>query len=453
LAPFLLLPLSAAANAVVSLAMRLLCICDAADGLLDLALRAQVSGNHRVRVFIRKYDARTRPVGRGLVELVADWRPHMDWADLVVLEGNGFSMKEFGAWRVRGVPIIGGDEHSAAWELDREEGMKVFRRAGIDVPEYRHFDDYETAIRYTERIGEPLYSKPCSDSADKSLSAKTGIGEDVSWQLREWKRKHTRPPCPFLLQHPVEGIEMGVAAWFGPGGFCRHAVEENFEHKKLHSGDVGPNTGEMGTVLRLVQRSRLFAQVLEPLEERLAAVGYVGNVSVNTLIDKTGKPWPLEFTMRLGWPSTNIELDLFNEDPVEFFHAIALGERMPASARRLDEAAVGVVLALPPYPYPPRDYQDLIGIPIYCNRSTGIGDIHPCEVMAGTETMFESAGHYVAVGVGCGERVSSAARQAYRTLEAISMPCSPLWRDDIGERLKTELPELHEHRFASGLEY
>jgi phosphoribosylamine--glycine ligase len=428
--------------------MRCLLIADAGDGLLDLALRSLDAG-HEVRWFCRRYDPHTRPIGKGLVDRVPDWHPSMQWADLVVLEANGFAMREFGTWRARGVPIIGGDDKSAAWELDRNTGMRVFEEAGIAVPPYREFTDYDQAIRYVERRGEPLYSKPCSDTADKSLSAKTGIPEDPTFMLRKWKKKHGRPPCPFLLQDGIDGVEFAVGAWFGPGGFAQ-GFEENFEHKRLCSGDLGQNTGEMGTVSRIVQRSKLAQKVLVQLEEPLNRIGYVGNVDVNCIVDEGGNPWPLEFTMRLGWPAFNLETDLFDCDPIEFLHALASGETI-RGGRQFDEVATGVVLAIPPYPHPPRDYDDILGVPIFGTPAEGW---HPCEVQAGAEGAdYATAGDYVGIQVGTGDRVSTAAREAYRGLKRISMPSSPFWRNDIGLKLRRQLDQLQAHGFASGMEY
>jgi phosphoribosylamine--glycine ligase len=427
--------------------MRLLLICDAADGLIDLALRAQETG-HIVRVFVRKYDPRTRPVGKGLVELVPDWRPHMDWADLVVLEGNGFSMIEFGRWRQRGVPIIGGDQESASWELDREVGMKIFRKSGIPVPEYRLFTDYDSAIRHVERRGEPLYSKPCSDTADKSLTAKTGIEADPTWQLRRWKRKHGRPPCPFLLQDKISGVECGVGGWFGPAGFAE-GWEINFEEKPLLAGGLGVNSGEQGTVMVVVRRSKLAEKVLQPVEEQLAATGYVGNLDCNCIIDEDGNPWPLEWTMRLGWPAFNIETDLFNCDPVEFLHALACGETF-RGGRRFNELALGVCLSIPPYPNSPKDYTDVVDVPIH----GALDGFHPCEVKLDEDRNgLASAGTYIGIGVGCGATVREAQRGAYRVLRKLSMPVPSCYRIDIGARLRKDLDTLHQHGYAAGMEF
>jgi phosphoribosylamine--glycine ligase len=428
--------------------MRVLLICDAGDGLLDIALRAGKSG-HDVRMFVRKYDARTRPIGKGLVTLVPFWQPHADWSDMIILEGNGVFMSEMDRWRQRGKLVIGGNQESAAWELDRKKGMEVFRKAGIPVPPYREFNDYPEAIRYVERRGEPLYSKPCSDTADKSLSAKTGVPEDPTFMLQKWKKKHSRPPCPFLLQDGIDGVEFAVGAWFGPAGFA-DGIEENFEHKRFCAGDIGPNTGEMGTVMRYVRRSKLFEKVLKPLEEFLNELGYVGNVDVNCIVDGEGSAWPLEFTMRLGWPAFNIETDLFDCDPIEFLHSLASGGST-RGAHRMNEIAVGVVMAIPPYPHSPRDYEEIVGVPIY-----GAVDQqwHPCECQAGSlDEQMSSAGSYIGIATGKGSAVREAARGAYRTLRKISMPASPFYRNDIGKGLARQLPKLQEHGFATGMEF
>lgn len=427
--------------------MRVLLVADAGDGLLDLALRAEDFG-HQVRFFCRKYDERTRPIGRGLVDLVTDWRGSIEWADLTVLEANGFSMKEFGAWRERGCLIIGGDEQSAAWELDRSIGMEVFEEAGIAVPSYQEFDDYDEAIAYVEERAEPVYSKPCSDTADKSLSAKTGIPEDPSFMLRKWKRKHGRPPCPFLLQDPVKGVEFACGGWWGPNGWAE-GWEENHEFKRLYAGDVGPNTGEQGTVMRVVRRSKLAEKVLKPLEGALERISYCGNIDVNCVVDESGQPWPLEFTMRLGWPAMNIETDLYDCDPVEFLYALAAGEEVKG-ARRLNEVALGVVLSIPPYPSGPRDYQEVLDVPIY--GKPDLAGWHPCEVQAGSDTLT-SAGTYLGIGVGTGGTVREAARGAYKVLKGLSLPAAPSYRIDIGGRLRRELDQLQQHGYAVGMVY
>jgi hypothetical protein len=98
--------------------MRVLLIADAGDGFLDVAMRAQKAG-HQVKTFIRRYDAVKRPIGKGLIDRIDDWRAWIRWCDLCLLEGNSVYMTEIDRWRAEGVPIIGGGIESARWESDR----------------------------------------------------------------------------------------------------------------------------------------------------------------------------------------------------------------------------------------------------------------------------------------------------------------------------------------------
>ena len=101
--------------------------------------------------------------------------------------------------------------------------------------------------------------------------------------------------------------------------------------------------------MRYVRRSKLFDQVLKPCEEQIMALGVCANFDVNCIIDEDGNAWPLEWTVRFGWPAWNLETALFDCDPIEFLYAVATGENT-RGAHRMDEVCAGVVAALPPFP-------------------------------------------------------------------------------------------------------
>ncbi len=430
--------------------MRVLFIEKTPDGLLDIVVRAQAMG-HACRYYLQAYDQRKCPVGRSLVERVADWRESVAWADLVILGSNDLPMMEIERrCSARGVPWIGGGPESARWENDRLHGMAIFKKAGIPIPAVREFTDYDAAIAHVEKAGHPFYSKPCWPDADKALSCKTGVDPDPSFMLRQFKRRYGRPKGTFILQEPVKGVEMGVGCWFGPDGFTGE-WEENFEFKRLCTGDLGPNTGEMGSVMRFVSRSKLADKVLRPVEDMLHRTGFVGNLDCNTIIDDEGAIWPLEWTVRCGWPSTNIEQALVEGDFVEFLAGLAEGSPQ-RRAHRLNEVAVGVVLALPPFPGPVNDYEQVIGIPIHGVTDALMPRLHFAEVMQG-KAAPETAGDYVLVASGTGDTVVEARTKALRAIERLTIPASPFYRNDIGTRLRREIDELNRHGFATGMRY
>ena len=444
---------------IASLGMRVLFVDDAGDGLIDLVLRAKAL-NHDCKYFLRAFDPVKRPLGKGLVEQVGDWRPYMRWADLVLLGGNGRYMHEMARWQAEGVPIVGGTPESAEWELDRLKGMAVFKRTGIAVPPYKECRSFDEAIAYVAKHDQGFAVKPSGDIADKSLSFVAKTGKELVWKLDRWKRSGKRFENGFIVQERIEGMEFAVGAWFGHGGFAE-GWEENFEEKRLFAGALGPNCGEAGTVMRLVRRSKLADKVLKPLEAQLERIGYVGNIDVNCIVDSDGAPWPLEFTMRFGYPAINIELALHG-DPIEFLAGLAAGD--PPRSRRLDEVAVGVVLAIPPYPFGHERSEETVGVPIWGVTPALEESLHYCDVMEGrapavaegkvsVEPHLCTAGSYVLVSTGTGSTVVEARTKAHRALNRLSIPASPFWRNDIGTRLRGQLPELQKHGYAIGMDY
>jgi len=436
--------------------MRLL-IVDPEGGALDLAVRAKEAGHH-VRICIRE-TPKTEHIGRGLVEVVREFQPFLQWADLLFNADNTRWLRELDAFRVHGTPIVGPSQETAQWELDRTVGMAVLKAHDIDTPPYQEFTDYDKAIAYVKKRNVRLVSKPSGD-ADKSLSYVAKTPADLVYMLERWK-KAGKLKSPFILQDFVGGVEMAVGGWFGPHGFnvgwC-----ENFEFKKLMDGDMGVATGEQGTVLRYVQRSKLARIVLEPLAELLAVKEYVGYIDVNCIIDEKGTPWPLEFTMRPGWPTFNIQQELHEGDPVEWLMDLANGR--DARNTIMDTVAIGVVLSIPDYPYSHLTRKEVIGSPIYGLSPGLLRHVHFCEVMQGKapvdrggtiveEPIPVTGGDYVLVMTATGQTVYDAKQKCYRRLKRLTLPNSPMYRTDIGDRLSKQLPEIQSHGFATGMEF
>lgn len=408
---------------------------------------------HDVRYFNRDYDPVKQPVGRGLLERVGDWRDSMRWADLVILGSLGYCQAELDRWAAQGVPIIGAPGEVGAWELDRIAGMRIFERAGIPVPGYHQCATIEEAVAHVSRgdfEDQGVAIKPCGDITDKSLSFVAKSDKEALWRLSRWKKESKRFPQGLILQERIEGIEFAVGAWVGPAGFAP-GWEENFEEKRLFAGNLGPNCGEAGTVMRLVKSSKIADKVLKPLEDRLVSLDYVGNIDVNCIVDHEGAPWPLEWTVRFGYPAINIELALHNGDPIEFLAGLAAGA--PPNSRVMDKVAVGVVLALPPYPFGHEQTEEVVGVPIWGVTPSIEDNLHYVMIQHAPSSELATAGSYALVGTGTGHSVTEARKEAYRVLNRLTIPASPFWRVDVGGRLRAGLPKLQQHGFARALDY
>lgn len=423
---------------------------------LDWTLRC-IEDGHQVKWYVSN-DPQISEVGKGMVERVDNPHDWYRWADLIFFSCNGKWLDLAENWKKQGWPVIVASKESESWESDRKKGTEVLNKAGIKTIPVREFTDYDAAIKFVEKTMKRYVSKP-NDSPDKSLSYCSKSPQDMVFMLERWK-KLGKLKDSFILQEFVPGCEMSAGGWFGPGGFSQ-GVHECWEFKKFMNDDLGVATGEQGSVLRIVKESKLADMVLFPLEEQLTKAGFIGNVDVNCIIDEKGQPWPIEFTMRPGWPTFNIQMALHKGDSAEWL--VDLWEGKDARNWEMDKIAVGVVMSIPNYPFSKTNKKDEVeGIPIYGDYKKPC--IHLCEVQMGeapvevlgrivTRPNLTTAGDYLLVVTGTGDTVTEAQKSAYRELKSLSVPNSPMYRTDIGNRLKKQLVELQKHGFAAGMTY
>ena len=436
--------------------MKILLI-DPAGAFVDFGMRCQNHG-HEVKQWIRKIPGHDdSKVGQGLIPRVYNWQIHMKWADIIILSDNAYQMRELEKYHKEGYPIVGATDLTSDLELNRGFGQAILEKAGMDVIPSRTFTDYNQAIEHVKANPVRYVSKPSGD-ADKALSYVSKSAADMIFMLERWKSKG-KVKMPFIMQEFVPGIEVAVGGWMGPNGFSKH-ITENFEFKKLMPGNFGVNTGEMGTVVKYVKESNLFTETLAKCEDFLRYHNYCGYVDLAFIIDDKGSPRPLEWTTRPGWPLFNIQTALHKGDPVEWLLDLVNGKD---TLKVSNDHAVGVVAAIPDFPFTKSTGRDPNGYPIYGLEDI-MDDVHLCEVMTGKapvmkddkiiyEDAIVSAGDYILVATGTGKDICTASTKAYKVIDQINVPNSLIVRDDIGERLEKELPILQSYGYCTEFVY
>lgn len=421
---------------------------------LDLAMRAQDAG-HEVRYWMSK----EHPAGEAIVDKPKDWKESAEWADLIMPTGNCEYPEGFDDYFTQGYPIFGTNPKAAELELLRGEGQAVLEYYGIDILPYQVVDTPKEAIDVLLEAGKPFALKPHGGTVDKSMTAIPHDVEEAIFIIEKWQDEGLWEG-QLMMQERVDGIEMGISGFFGPGGWCKH-FEESFEHKKFMNDDYGGNTGEMGTVIRHVTESKLFDKLLEPLTDYLHLVHFVGDCSVNCIIDEEGNPWPLEFTMRLGWPDFCIRQEVLKVDPIEWMIDLIYGRD---SFEVSNDIVVGVVMAHGDFPRCEMDPKDWSGFPISGITDKNREHLHFQQAMRGKAPRVVdgkvkyinemlTAGAYPLVVTGKGKTVEAARDVAYGVVDQIRWPSNVMVRTDIGKRLMEQLPLLHKMGYAVGMKY
>jgi phosphoribosylamine---glycine ligase len=414
---------------------------------------------HQVRYWLRP--GNNTKIGEGFPGLtkIDNWVSSLKWADLVWCTGNDQFIPKLDYAKSQGVCVFAPSVRSTELEVKRAKGMKFLEKHGVDVPEYQQFTSLKDAEAHQRKHDERFVFKTLGDNEDKSLSYVGKTPADMVARLQRWQRLAMNPKGPVMLQRFIEGVEFGVSRWVGSDGFIG-LYNEHFEHKKLLSGDCGPNCGESGTVQKYADDSTLGEMILAPLEDAIIELGHLGDIAINCIIDSHGKPWPLEFTCRAGWPAMNIMLATHQGDPAEWMRDACKGRD---TLKVTTAIAAGVVVAQPDYPYSKLTKAETLDIPIYGVTDKNRRFIAPQSVKMATlpqmvdgkvaETpMWATCGDYVAVVTGVGKSVRRACQLAYRVIEQLSIP-NMIYRDDIGEKLEKELPLLQSQGFAEEFTY
>jgi hypothetical protein len=427
---------------------------------LDFAYRCGEAG-HKVRWY-RMSDKPVRD-GDGFpsIEFVNDWKPSMNWAKsgVIVTTGNHRLMRELDRYREFDFPIFAPSHASAQLEINRKQGMDFLEKHGLEMAPYKMFSSLEDAIDHIVKTDTAYCFKTMGDEEDKSLTYVGCTPEDLIAWLEKKIEEGMKPKGQVMLQEKIDPIsEVGVAAWLGPNGFLPH-WELSWEHKKLMSGNYGPNTGEMATVVKQVDTDPL-AEILQRLERDLIKLKHIGDFAINGGVDARGRYLPYEVTARLGWPDFFLRCALNRGDPLQWMRDLWEGKD---TLKTSHDVGICVLMVQPPFPPPEEvDAEHYIG-----NRVDGLkevwSDVHPVGLMIEdgpaisegklirADTM-KTTSPYVLVATGLGKTVAAAREKVYGTIAEIKL-ANAMVRDDIGEALEQQLPKLHALGYAKDVSY
>jgi len=418
--------------------MRFLGVTETCD-LAALYLRLQAAG-HEVRVAIAEEKARGTLAG--LVAHSPDWRRELDWIraagpDGIILfeavsDGLGALQDSL---RAEGFNVVGGSAFGDRLENDRAFAQQLLADLGLAVAgtwefsSVAHADAFIAARpgRYVLKFSGPGFASSDNhvgtwpDGADirAILAARApGIGEGTR----------------FILMDRIDGLEMGVGAYFDGRDFLRPACLD-WEHKRFFTGNLGELTGEMGTVATFDRSDRFFERTLARVAPLLRDHGHVGYVNLNTIVNEAGI-WPLEFTCRFGYPGYAVL------DPLQatkWAELLAMMTKARAADFRTHPAfSVGVVLTTPPFPYSRKEVDAPVGLPVFLPDDLTPEDrrhIHFGEIgSAGGRLVTSGLYGWTMVVTGTAPTIEQAREEAYRRVRRIDIP-DMRYRLDIGEAL------------------
>jgi len=409
-------------------------------GAVDLAWQIRKEGNE-VRMYIDENDEKDN--ADGFIEKTSDWEAEISWADVIIFDDVGFG-KTTESLRKAGKAVVGGTLYTDQLEMDREFGQSEMKSVGMTVLPHWEFDNFDIAIQFLkDNSGRYVFKPSGKEKLDWDLKSLLFIGQeddgvDIIGVLEHNKKVWSKKIKKFQIQKYAAGVEIAVGAFFNGRDFI-HPFNINFEHKKLFPGDIGPYTGEMGTLMFWSRASNLFNATLAKMREKLSENQYIGYIDINCIANSKGI-YPLEFTTRFGYPTISIQMEGVTSNWGELLYALATGEEFDLKTKRGFQ--VGAVIAMPPFPFDDKKefskYKDLTIL----FKKPNYDGVHLGGVkLVDNDWHLAGESGYVLVITASNSTVENARRNLYRRIENIMLQ-NMFYRTDIGVKWYHESDQL-----------
>ncbi len=344
-------------------------------------------------------------------------------------------------FREAGVPAFGPTRAGAEIETSKAFAKQLMLDAGVPTARARVFDTVLEARTCAREFGAPVVIKASGLAAGKGVIICETIAQaDAAIEAMLVGNAFGASGHQVLVEEFMEGEELSVFA-VTDGERVLSLVPAQ-DHKRLLTGDRGPNTGGMGAYspatlgapagdysnLIMDVETTILLPTLAAMRDRgrpFTGLLYAG------LMITAGGPRVVEFNCRFGDPETQAVLPIAHLSPslLAVMQAVASGDGLPADARcRADGHAVTTVLAAAGYPDHPRRGDGIILPPprpdaIVFHAGTARDD-HGRLVTAG--------GRVLAV-TGLGATFAEAQRVSAEVAAQVAF-AGKQYRDDIGWR-------------------
>lgn len=338
--------------------------------------------------------------------------------------------------RAMDIPVFG--PSAAAAELEGSKGMMKDLMAKYDIPtaDYQRFDEPDAAKEYIRVKNHPVVVKADGLAAGKGVVLSHTLNEAyaaVDHIMIEEAFGHAG--AEIVIEEFMVGEEASFFALCDGTRAIPMAGAQ--DHKQVHDGDHGLNTGGMGAytpapVLDDAMQQRIMDEIINPTVEAMAKEGapYSGVLFAGLMITDEG-PNVIEFNVRFGDPECQPIMSRLKSDALEMLHAAATGNLDKIKLKWDKRAALTVVMAAEGYPGSYRKGTAIKGI----EDANAIDDVtvfHAGTARSDDDQLIANGGRVLGV-TALGDTVADAQKRAYEAVDVIDWP-EGFCRRDIGWR-------------------
>ena len=257
--------------------------------------------------------------------------------------------------RAAGIRCFGPSAAAAEIEGSKSFAKDLMKRYGIPTAGYEVFDSAASAYAYVRQAACPLVIKADGPALGKGvIIAQTR--EEAEHAIRAIMEENAfgASGSRIVIEEFLTGNEASVLAF--TDGETMVPMVSALDHKRALDGDLGPNTGGMGTLApnpyyTKEMETACMEQIFLPTMRAMNAEGrrFKGCLFFGLMFTANG-PKVIEYNCRFGDPETQVVLPLLESDLMEMLLAVEEERLGEVPVRFRAGAACCVVLASGGYP-------------------------------------------------------------------------------------------------------
>jgi len=273
----------------------------------------------------------------------------------VVGPDNPLALGIVDLFQKNGRRIWGPNQKAAQFEASKVFSQAFMEKHGIPTARAGTFTNSEKAKSFAASLGGRCAVKVDGLALGKGVLLCSRLAEaDAAIDEILVSKAFGAAGRQIVIQELLEGMEISLHALCDGTTFKLFPTSQ--DHKRALDGDLGLNTGGMGTYspAPFLNESELAAvgnSILMPWLRGCAndGIDFRGMIYPGVMLTKAG-PRVLEFNARFGDPETQVYLTRLENDLVELFEATIDASLAPVQLRWKKEASVCVVMASEGYP-------------------------------------------------------------------------------------------------------
>ncbi len=337
------------------------------------------------------------------------------------------------------IPCFGPRKNAAIIEGSKVFSKELMKKYGIPTADSRVFSDADAALSYLKTCGYPVVVKADGLAlgkgaviADNFEEAKSAVGKMMVDKI--FGESGSR----VLVEEFLTGPEVSVLS-FTDGNVVVPMVS-SMDHKRALDGDLGLNTGGMGTIapnpfytpeIAKICMQTIFLPTIEAM--RKEGRTFRGCLYFGLMLTPQG-PKVIEYNCRFGDPETQVVLPLLKSDLFTVMQACRNGTLKEDMVSFSKGAACCVVLASEGYPG-----QYRTGYEITLPEEAPWEEIYIAGAKISNGKLVTAGGRVLGAAA-TGETLKEAVRRAYSLAERIGFE-NAYKRSDIGARALRALGE------------